>query len=310
MKHCEISIVIPVLNEEETLRELYKRLISILEKEMKISYEIIFIDDGGHDTSWNIIESLHTENSRVKGIQFSRRFGHQYALKAGLDYAKGKVLVSMDADLQHPPEVIHDLYKKWKEGYQIVQALRKDTKGESKLKKMTSTCFYHLLNFLSDIQIEPGSSDFRLLDRQVVDELKRLNERQLFYRGLIQWVGFKHYSLLYIADKRFSGSTKYSFSKMMSFALDGIMSFSTKPLRIAIVLGCIVSLFAFFNIIYALFAHFVYQRTVPGWTSILISVLLLGGIQLITIGIIGEYVGKLYIENKKRQNYIIQETIE
>ncbi len=310
MKNCEISIIIPVLNEEKSLQELYKKLIFVLEKKMGITYEIIFIEDGGHDKSWEIIESFHAENERIKGIRFSRRFGHQYALKAGLDYAKGKVIVSMDADLQHPPEVIYDLYQKWKEGYQIVKAVRKDTKGASKLKKMTSKLFYHILNFLSDIQIEPGSSDFRLLDRQVANELKKLNERQLFYRGLVQWVGFKHYSLLYIADERFSGPTKYPFLKMMSFALDGIMSFSTKPLRIAIVLGCIVSLFAFFNIIYALFVHFIYQRTVPGWTSILISVLLLGGIQLITIGIIGEYIGKLYIENKKRQNYIIRETVE
>ncbi len=309
MPNCELSIIIPVYNEEGNLQELYKRLRYILEEKMKITYEIIFIEDG-YDTSWKIIESLHDENNHVKGIRFSRRFGHQYALKAGLDYAHGKVVISMDADLQHPPEVIIDLYQKWKEGYQVVQAVRKETRGSNIFKKITSALFYRVMNLLSDIEIDPGSSDFRLLDRHVVNELTKLNERQLFYRGLIHWVGFKHYSLEYIAQERFSGSTKYSFPKMVSFALDGIMSFSTKPLRIATLLGCFVSLLAFCYIVYALIVHFFFKMTIPGWASILISVLFLGGIQLIALGIIGEYIGKLYIENKKRQSYIVQEMIE
>lgn len=310
MKHFEISVVIPVLNEEESLGELYKRLIFVLEKELEIDYEIIFIEDGGHDTSWKIIESLHAENKRVKGIRFSRRFGHQYALKAGLDYAQGKVVISMDADLQHPPEVIINLYAKWKEGYQIIQAVRKETKGEGLFKKITSALFYRVMNLLSDMEIEPGSSDFRLLDRQVVNELKQLSERQLFFRGLIHWMGFNYCSIEYVAQKRYSGTTKYSFPKMMSLALDGIMSFSTKPLRMAIISGCIVSLLAFCNIVYVLIVHFIYKMTVPGWASILISILFLGGIQLITLGIIGTYIGKLYIENKKRQTYIVREIIK
>ena len=309
MSDYEISIIIPVFNEEGNLQELYKRLRYVLEEEMGVTYEILFVEDG-YDSSWKIIKSMHEENDHIKGIRFSRRFGHQCALKAGLDYAQGKAVISMDADLQHPPELIVELYEKWKEGYQIVQTVRKDTIGGNLFKKITSILFYRFMNVISDVEIKPGSSDFRLIDRQVVNELMKMNERQFFLRGLVHWVGFKHYSIEYVAQERFSGSPKYTFPKLINFAIDGVMSFSTKPLRIATMTGFFVSILTFCYIIYALIVYFFLKKTIPGWTSILISVLFIGGIQLIALGIIGEYIGKLYIENKRRQNYIIHEIVE
>lgn len=309
MESPEISVVVPIYNEQENLPELYRRVKAVLEKDLRVSYEIIFVDDGSGDNSWEIIERFHKENPNSKGIKFSRNFGHQYALKAGIDYSKGDAVVTMDADLQQPPEMVSDFYYKWREGYKVVQAIRKDTKGASIFKKLTSKIFYKTTNFLSDVEINPGASDFRMIDRQVVEELKKIHEDQLFLRGIIPWLGFNEVTIEYVAQTRFAGETKYTEKKMFKFAVDGIMAFSIRPLRLSIFAGLIVSLMAFFYIMYAIIANLIYKITLPGWTSILVSVLFLGGFQLISIGILGEYLGKLFIENKKRGNYIINKTI-
>lgn len=309
MKKTKLSVVIPVYNEDGNLRELYKRLKNILEDTLNVTYEIIFVDDGSTDDSWQIIEGLHKQNDNVKGIKFSRNFGHQYAIKAGLDRSTSDAVVTMDADLQHPPEMIVDFYRKWREGYKIVQAVRKDTSGANIFKGFSSRIFYRIITFLSDVKIKRGSSDFRLIDNQVVEELKKIDENQLFLRGIIPWLGFDEIDIEYIAPDRFSGEPKYTIKKMFALAVNGIMAFSIKPLRISVFLGLIVSLIAFLYILYALIANFIYKITLPGWTSILISILFLGGIQLISIGILGEYLGKLFIESKKRKSYIISDKI-
>jgi dolichol-phosphate mannosyltransferase len=306
IKNPEVSIVIPVYNEENNLAELYKQLKFVLETKLKVTYEIIFVDDGSKDSSWNIIVDLYSQNNNVKGIKLSRNFGHQQALKAGLDYSIGKAVISMDSDLQHPPEIIEKFYEEWKKGYDIVCATRKDTEGISLLKKVSSRFFYTVMNFLSDTKIEEGSSDFRLLDRKVVDEVKKFSETHLFLRGIISWIGYKSTAVEYLASQRYSGKSKYTIKKMVHFALDGIMSFSIRPLRLAMACGFFISIFSFLYILYALISKFVLKTTLAGWTSILISVLFLGGIQLLSIGILGEYLGKLFIESKKRRNYIIE----
>lgn len=309
-EEISLSIIVPVYNEEANLRELYKQLFYELEENLNVKYEILFIDDGSKDNSWKIIQELNMENSRVKGIKFSRNFGHQYAVKAGYDYSKGEVVITMDADLQHPPQLLILLYNKWVEGYQVVQAIRQETKGVNIYKKVSSSLYYKIINFLSDVKIEPGASDFRLLDKKVVDELREMKENQLFLRGIIPWLGYNQINIEYIAPERFAGESKYSIKKMFDLALNGIMSFSIKPLRLSIFTGLIISALSFLYIIYAIIVHFFSDTALPGWTSILISVLFLGGIQLISIGILGEYIGKLFIENKKRKNYIVSNLIQ
>ena len=309
MEKNKFSIVVPVFNEQGNLPELTAQLVNVLENRLKISYEIIFIDDGSEDRSWEIIEGLKKENFNVRGIRFSRNFGHQYALKAGIDNADGDAVVTMDADLQHPPELIIDFYEKWKSGYKVVQGIRKDTKGAGLFKRFSSSLYYRLINFISDVKIITGSSDMRLIDRQVADEVIRMKEGHLCLRGIIPWLGFEESTVDYVAPDRYSGETKFTFRKMFRFAVDGIMSFSIKPLRLSILAGFVISLVAFAYIIFALVASLVYKMAIPGWTSILVSVLFLGGMQLISIGILGEYVGKIFIENKRRENYIIKERI-
>ena len=306
----ELSIVIPVYNEEYNIGIVFTALKEVLELKLKTSWEVIFVDDGSSDKSWEIIERLALNNTQIKGFRFSRNFGHQYALKAGIDQAKGNAVISMDADMQHPPSLIESFYEKWREGYQIVNAIRKDTKGVGVAKKFSSHLFYKIMNFLSDVEIEDGASDFRLLDRKVVNQFKEMNEYFLFIRGIISWVGYNSISIPYIAEERFSGQSKYTLKKMIRFAKDGVMSFSIKPLRLATLLGFIISTFAFAYIVYALVAKYILHVTGMGWASLLISILLIGGIQLITIGIIGEYIGKIFIALKHRPHYIISDHTE
>ncbi|MBH10735.1 MAG: glycosyltransferase [Candidatus Marinimicrobia bacterium] len=304
-----LSVIIPVYNEEGNITELYNRIKKQVDDYLNIKYEIIFIDDGSFDKTWEIINSIHKKNNLVKGIKLSRNFGHQNALKAGIDLAKGDSVISLDGDLQQPPELIPKFYNYWLEGYDIVFGSREDTKGVSIFKKISSNLYYKILNFLSGSKLEKGSSDFRLLDRKVVEELKKFNESTLFIRGIIGWLGYKSKSIKYKADERLHGHTKYSFSRMTKFAIDGIMSFSIKPLRIATILGVLISFTGFCYIIYALYIKLFLDTAIQGWTSILVSVLFIGGIQLLCIGIVGEYVGKLFIESKKRQLYIIEKIL-
>jgi dolichol-phosphate mannosyltransferase len=301
-------VVVPIYNEEENIEELYRRLIKVLSK-LEVSYEIIFSDDGSKDGSWSAIESLHRQDSNVRGIKLSRNFGHQYALKAGLDYSRGKAVISLDGDLQQPPEMVTEFYLKWKEGFDIVYGLRRDTKGVSFWKEFNAKFFYFFLNLISDIKIERGASDFRLLDVKVIKEIKNINENQLFLRGIVNWLGFSSVALNYVADERHRGKTKYSAKKMVRLAIDGIMSFSIRPLRIATIFGIGISLISFLYILYALYQRIILHVALPGWTSILISVLFIGGTQLLTIGLLGEYIGKLFMESKKRRYYIINKLL-
>ena len=298
-----VSIIIPVYNRADIVRQTLDSII----KQTYTFWECLVIDDGSTDNTLQKIKSLAPSDDRIKYISLSRNFGHQNALKAGYDNASGDCVVCLDADLQHPPELIAEMINLWQKGYKIVSTKRKEHKSTGFLKKISSTIFYKIINALSEVKIEKGAADFRLLDKNVIKELKKLNENILFYRGLIPWLGFSQVQLEYAAAPRFSGKTKYSFSRMLHFASDGITSFSVKPLKISIYLGFIIAFIAFIYILYALYVAIFTQDVVPGWTSTIISVLFIGGIQLVMIGILGNYLGKLFIENKKRPNYIIKE---
>lgn len=300
----KVSVIIPSYNEENNIKPLFD---AISKNTKEYNVELIFIDDGSSDKTLENIKNLASQSIDIRYISFTRNFGHQNALKAGYDFATGDCIISMDGDMQHPPELIPEMIRLWQQGYKIVSTKRKHTKSLSFFKRFTSRLYYKILNFFSEIKIENGSSDFRLLDKKVVQELKNFNENYLFFRGLIPWLGFSQIQLEYIESQRFSGKTKYSFSKMLHFASDGITSFSVKPLKISIYLGFIIAFIAFLYILYAIYISVFTNNAITGWTSTIISVLFIGGIQLIMIGILGNYLGKLFMENKKRPNYIIKE---
>jgi polyisoprenyl-phosphate glycosyltransferase len=305
-KLYKVSIVVPCYNEEGNIQLLYDRLVSVLTGQ---DFEIIFVDDNSNDDTLNKLIELSSLDNKVKYISFSRNFGHQIALRAGLEYAKGDCTISMDGDLQHPPELIPSLIEKWKEGYDIVYTIRKDTENVSFFKKTTANFFYRLMNSLAEIEVNQGSADFRLLDKRIVNVLVNdIKEYHLFYRGLISWIGFKQYSIDYVPHKRFSGVSKYSFRKMLNFALNGITSFSIKPLKISIFLGVLLSIFSAMYGVYVLYISLFTDTTVKGWASVLVSVLFIGGINMILLGIIGEYLGKLYIQSKNRPYFLIKKT--
>jgi len=300
-----LSVIIPCFNEEDNVKPLYNELLKYLQS---LHYEILFVDDGSTDQTLANITALADENNNVRYISFSRNFGHQNALKAGYDHARGDCILSMDADMQHPPSLIPEMIEKWQEGYEIVFTRRDDRKNTGFLKRLTSRGFYKLMNFLSDTRIESGSADFRLLDKKVVMEIRKLNEHDLFMRGLVSWLGFRKYCIEYSPNKRFAGHTKYSVRKMLSYAGTGITSFSTKPLKLSIFFGFLFAIIAFIYGLYAIYEALFTHNTITGWTSVIVSVLFIGGIQLVMIGILGEYLGKLFMENKRRPNYIIRKT--
>lgn len=300
-----ISVIIPLFNEEGNVKLLAEKLQVMLCHYP--NYEIIYIDDGSTDNTLAIIKNLNQKDKRIKYISFSRNFGQQNALKAGLDYSKGDCVISMDGDLQHPPELITAMIDKWIEGYDIVYTIRKDKFKVNIFKRFFVYLFYKLMSILSDINIEQGTADFRLMDRVVVDIVCKLRENALFFRGLIPWLGFKQYGLEYVPQERFSGKSKYSISKMFKLALTGITSFSIKPLHFSTQLGLVIAFLAFIYGLYAFYIKIFSNISIPGWTSLLIVVAFIGGIQLITVGILGEYLGKLFIEQKRRPNYIVRD---
>jgi dolichol-phosphate mannosyltransferase len=308
MNKPEISIVIPTYCEEGNIVELYEQLQRELTKSEIHSFEIIYVNDGSIDNSLEKIKELAIRDERVKYIHFSRNFGHQNALRAGLDFAQGDAVISMDADLQHPPELIPTLIAFWRAGNKVVYTKRKDKNDLSFFKKLTSKMFYKLVNYLSETKLEEGTADFRLLDRSVVEALKNFNENNLFYRGIIPGLGFKQHGVEYIPNERFSGHTKYTFSKMVRFALTGITSSSAKPLYFSIYLGAFLAICSFFYAMYAIYVSIFTTEAVAGWTSTIASILFIGGIQLMMLGIVGIYLGKLFSESKKRPNYIIEES--
>jgi len=302
-----ISIILPCFNEEGNLDQIYARLISVMQK-AAVEYEILFVNDGSTDNSHDKLLSLSALDSRVKGFEFSRNFGHQAAISAGLDHAEGDVVIVMDADLQHPPELILSLLEKWREGYDIVNTIRRDPAGLSPFKKTTAKMFYKLINLLANTHIPDNSADFRLLDKKVVKEFRTLKERTKFLRGLVSWVGFRQCFIHYDAAPRYAGTSKYPVWKMIRFAFDGIVSFSTLPLHIATILGAIISVFSFVYASYAIYIRLITREALPGWTSVLVAVLFLGGIQLLSLGVFGEYLSRIYTEAKSRPTYIVRNT--
>lgn len=301
-----ISVVIPAYNEESNIEPLINSLNNQLKKYK--DYEIILVDDGSKDNPLIKIKLLSENDEHIKYISFSRNFGHQKALKAGIDYSQGNCTISMDADMQHPPELIDQMITKWNDGFDVVYTIRKDTKDTGIMKKWTSEKFYNLINLLSDVYIPPGSADFRLLDKKVVQVVKEFEENWLFLRGIISWLGFKQTGIEYYVKPRLSGHSTYSIVKMISFAIHGITSFSILPLRIATLIGIFFSTISFFYVVYAIYIKLFTNYAIEGWTSTLISILFIGGIQLTSLGIIGEYIGKMFIETKHRPAYVIKES--
>ncbi|MPS72032.1 MAG: glycosyltransferase [Chryseobacterium sp.] len=301
----KISIVIPAYNEEGNLSLIHSEIKNVFLTLPDYDYEIIFVNDGSRDSTQQTLEEISKDCSKLKYLEFSRNFGHQNAVKAGMDYADGNAVISMDADMQHPPAMIPDMIKKWEEGYDVVYTIRRYSKNISFFKRKTSDFFYHILSNLSDVDLEKGSSDFRLLDASVIDVIRKTGESDIFLRGLVKWVGFRQYSIDFVAADRFSGSSKYSLGKMMKFAFTGITAFSVKPLYLAAYLGFFFSFLSLLYIPYVIYA-FLNHTEISGWASILMTVVFFGGIQLIILGILGIYMGKIFKQIKDRPNYIIR----
>lgn len=304
-----ISVVTPVYNEEATLPEFYRRLTIVLESTGG-SHEIILVNDGSIDNSLNLMKEIHNSDPRVRIVNLSRNFGHQTAITAGLDHACGDVVAIMDSDLQDPPEALPAFFQKQREGYDVVYAIRKNRK-EGVFKKAAYTIFYRLLQRIANINIPLDSGDFCVISRRALNTLKSIPERNRFLRGLRGWIGFNQIGMEYDRDKRFAGEAKYTFSKLLKLAFDGFVSFSYMPLRLASILGLIVSALSFIGILIIFYLSFLTSMTlsVPGWASVVVVILFLGGVQLVTIGIIGEYIGRVYDEVKQRPLYVVQDAI-
>ena len=306
----KISLVVPMYYEEKVVQECYKRLTEVLSKIEKYDYEIIFINDGSKDKTLELLEEIAKKDFNVKILSFTRNFGHQAAVTAGLKYVSGDAIVIMDADLQDPPELIPDMLKYWEQGNQVIYGKRKSRKGESTFKLLTAKMFYKTLNALSDVEIPKDTGDFRLVDREVVDVINQLPEHNKFLRGLFSWVGFKQIAYEYERKERFAGKTKYPLKKMLKLASDGIISFSTKPLKILGGLGLISIFISFAIMIYAIISYiFKLNELSAGWTSLMITITFFAGVQLLSIWIISEYVARIYDESKQRPQYIIEKKI-
>lgn len=303
-----VSVVVPVYNESEVLPLFYARATDALSSLSGFDYELIFVNDGSVDDTQDQLQDLAAEDPRVRVIKFSRNFGHQIAISAGIDHAAGDCVVVIDADLQDPPEVIEEMTRKWREGYDVVYGVRKQRKGESRMKLVTAAAYYRLLSRLVNIEIPVDVGDFRLMSRRATDELKKLREKDRFVRGLVSWIGFRQTGVKYERDSRYAGDTKYPYRKMIQFALDGVTSFSTLPLRLATWLGYLASLFAFVYLAYV-FLQRAFGYTVQGWATTMVGMLFLGGVQLICLGIIGEYLGRIFNEIKPRPMYVIEEKL-
>jgi dolichol-phosphate mannosyltransferase len=299
-----VSIVVPVYNEEENIRHFYGAVCENMAG-LDYDFELIFVDDGSKDRSRAILRELEKEDSRVQPIFLARNFGHQLALTCGLDHADGDAVVTMDGDMQHPPELIPVLLEKWEAGYEVVQTIRQTTEGVSALKKLTSYYYYKLLNMLSSVHIQEGGSDFRLMDRMVVLAFRRYREHARFIRGMVGAMGYRQIQLEFVAPKRFAGVSKFSPRKMMNFALDGILAYSTLPLRFGLYGGLLCGLLSMALFIHVLFTKYIANDAVPGWATITGCVLFFGGVQLAILGIIGEYIGRIFEEVKNRPLYLI-----
>ena len=304
----DISVVIPIFNEQGNIPKMYERMTKVL-SEISSDYEIIFVNDYSRDNSLSLIKELSEKDSHVKYLSFSRNFGHQIAVSAGLDFSKGNAVAIIDGDLQDPPELIKEMYAKYIEGYKVVYAKRSARRGVNIFKKVAYKLFYRILDKLTDIKIPLDTGDFRLIDRIIIKHLQQMPERNKFIRGQIAWIGYKQTFVEYVRDARYRGETGYPFSKLMKLAIDGITGFSSKPLKFASNMGIIVSVFSFCIIVYALISQYVLNTPpIRGWASVIISVSFIGGVQLITIGIIGEYISRINNDVRQRPLYIIEES--
>jgi dolichol-phosphate mannosyltransferase len=304
-----LSVVVPVFNEREALPELYRRLNGVV-AELRVTHELILVNDGSSDGSWDVILSLALADPRVKALSLSRNFGHQLAITAGLRAASGDAVVVMDSDLQDPPELIVAMYERFREGNDVVFAQRRARKGETLWKRTTAKAFYRLMRQMTALEIPVDTGDFRLMSRRVANDLGRLHEQNPFIRGLVTWVGYKQVAVPYDRDRRYGGHTKFSTAKMMKFALDGITSFSSRPLRLASHVGLFFAL-ASLALMVGLVVYRVSGGTnlIQGWTSLIVAVLLLGGLNLIAIGLLGEYVGRIYDQVKGRPMYLVKDRV-
>ncbi len=303
-----LSVIVPVYNEEAVINESYKRLTDTL-KNLETTYELIFINDGSRDKSAIHINDIIKKDRNVRLLNFSRNFGHQAAITAGMEYARGDAIVIIDADLQDPPEIIPEMMKLWKEGNDVVYGKRLKRKGETLFKKITASIYYRILKSMTSFEIPLDTGDFRLIDRKVNEAMKSLPERSRYVRGLISWVGFKQTAVEYVRDERFAGETKYPLKKMIKFAVDGICAFSYKPLKLATYLGLIISAISFIYLVVVLYQKLFTNSTVEGWASIIAIVLLTQGIVLIVLGLMGEYIGRIFDEMKHRPIYIVKEAL-
>lgn len=307
LNSVELSIVVPLYNEEPNIDYLFERVESVL-KRLNTSYEIVCVNDGSRDNTLKCLIEHHHRNPAIKVVNFSRNFGKEIALTAGIDYATGAAVIPIDADLQDPPELIEELVAKWREGYDVVNATRRSRAGETWLKRFTANAFYNTIGSMSRVPIPANTGDFRLLDRRVVDSLKQLPERTRFMKGLFAWVGYKQTTVMFDRQPRLKGATKWNYWRLWNFALDGIASFSFLPLKVWGYVGLTISSFSLLYAVYLVLRTLIYGIDVAGYPSLMVAVLFLGGIQLLTLGIIGEYLGRVYEEVKGRPLYLVRES--
>lgn len=301
-----ITILVPAYNEEEVLDMLYDRLKSLIEQNTKYDFEILLVNDGSKDNTLKIMKNLRAKDKRVNYLNLSRNFGKETAMIAGLDYCRGDAVVIIDADLQDPPELITEMIEYWEKGYDDIYAKRKSRKGETWLKKFTSTMYYKILQAFTKIEIQKDTGDFRLLDRRCVEALKSIRESQRYTKGLFSWIGYNKKEILYDRDPRAAGKTKWNYKKLIDLSIDGITSFTTTPLRWSAIIGIIVSMAGFIYMIAIIIKTIVSGVDVPGYASTMVVILFLGGIQLIFLGVIGEYLGRAFYETKGRPLYFIE----
>ncbi len=306
-----VSVVCPVYCEEDCLHEFHSRLVKALQTiEPQIRHEIVYVNDGSHDTSPSILREFCARDPTVRLVDLSRNFGHQMSITAGIDHAEGDAVVILDSDLQDPPEVIATMVDRWRHGWNVVYGVRTARAGESRLKLLTAEAFYWLIDRLSEIPLPRNCGDFRLMDRRVVEELKRLRERNRYVRGLVAWVGFRQCAVEYERDPRHSGESKFSFKHMIRFAVDAITSFSEKPLRVALQLGAVTTAFALVAAVWFVIGKLLApDSAIPGFASLMVVILFFGGVQLISVGLLGEYVGRTYMETKDRPLYVVGERL-
>ncbi len=303
-----LSLVLPIYNEEEVIPELHRRLQQFL-AQLTLDAEVLFINDGSRDRSMDLLREIAVGEPRYRILQFARNFGHQAAITAGVDFARGKAVVLMDADLQDPPEVVTAMVAKWREGYDVVYGRRRRREKEGWFKLLTARWFYRLFALMIPIDIPLDTGDFRLMSRQVVVALRELRESHRFVRGMVAWLGFRQTEVLYDRPGRFAGETKYPLRKMLRFAIDGITSFSIVPLRMATYLGMLMIVGSFSIIVWALLAKYVFHVTVTGWTAIVVIIAMFASVQLVMIGVLGEYVGRIYEEVKRRPLYVVSNAV-